>query len=641
MRPLKLDIQGFTCFKEHQSVVFEDLELFAIQGPTGAGKSSILDAIVYALYGQTPRLGARGLESLVSQGAMGMDVALEFEAAGKRYRVVRVWRPRQTDKQVRFERLDGDRWGSVVEGTKVREINDAITQVVGLDFDGFTRAILLPQGEFDHFLKGDAGQRRELLKGLLSLGHYELMRQKAFTRAQGLKREVDQRKFLLENEYAQATPEAAEELSARAATLQASCEDLTAKVAAQRESVREGREVARLSGELEAVRAKLTALRARAAAVEAERERAALARRAAAVLPRLEAAEAAARAAERAASERAHGEGAYDDAVEAVSQAEERHAAAIEASRELPALEAQLQEIAGVRPKVERLKALGGRVTDDHDDPLDFSEDAAAQVQALLAAIPAWERARADCQDLRGELDEARAALTRAEAEAKENAARQAQCKADGLAAKDEKERLEGELARARRDDGAAALLVGLKAGDACPVCAKPMREVPDHGASRVPALEAAASDAEKRLLKLRESYAALGASAKAAQEKVLALQKQAERAAARLETTTAEVERHEAAFAALLGARIRSPRAALEDFRRRLLAGLAGEVRAATGGRDPEQVSRDATARRKALLAGEKEAAEAAEKARARAVAARAAFEAAVKVHAERAPPP
>ena len=79
MRPIKLELTGFTCFKELQSISFDNLELFAIVGQTGAGKSSILDAITYALFGETSRLGSRGLEQLVSQGANGMQVALEFD----------------------------------------------------------------------------------------------------------------------------------------------------------------------------------------------------------------------------------------------------------------------------------------------------------------------------------------------------------------------------------------------------------------------------------------------------------------------------------------------------------------------------------------------------------------------------------
>ena len=95
MRPLKLSLSGFTCFKEPLELDFAGLELFAIIGQTGAGKSSILDAITYALYGETARLGSKGLEALVSLGASSMYAVLEFEASdGRCYRVSRVWSKR-------------------------------------------------------------------------------------------------------------------------------------------------------------------------------------------------------------------------------------------------------------------------------------------------------------------------------------------------------------------------------------------------------------------------------------------------------------------------------------------------------------------------------------------------------------------
>ena len=64
MTPLKLELSGFSCFREQAVIDFEDLKLFAIAGPTGSGKSTLLDALTYALYGQTARLGSRGLDAL-------------------------------------------------------------------------------------------------------------------------------------------------------------------------------------------------------------------------------------------------------------------------------------------------------------------------------------------------------------------------------------------------------------------------------------------------------------------------------------------------------------------------------------------------------------------------------------------------
>ena len=78
MRPVRLEIRGFTAFREPQVVDFDGLDLFAITGPTGSGKSSILDALTFVLYGRAERVGD-GVRQLVSQGQPRAAVVLEFE----------------------------------------------------------------------------------------------------------------------------------------------------------------------------------------------------------------------------------------------------------------------------------------------------------------------------------------------------------------------------------------------------------------------------------------------------------------------------------------------------------------------------------------------------------------------------------
>ena len=75
MKPLRLHIQGLTSYREPVDIDFSDLDLFAITGPTGAGKSSLVDAITYALFGQVPRVG-RNVKELISQGADRLNVSL-------------------------------------------------------------------------------------------------------------------------------------------------------------------------------------------------------------------------------------------------------------------------------------------------------------------------------------------------------------------------------------------------------------------------------------------------------------------------------------------------------------------------------------------------------------------------------------
>ena len=106
MRPLELSIDGLTCFRERQVVDFGELELFCISGPTGAGKSSLLDAMLFALYGEIPRVDKHGVKELISSSRDRMSVRLDFETGEDRYRITRTIR-RKGNATVRLEKHDG------------------------------------------------------------------------------------------------------------------------------------------------------------------------------------------------------------------------------------------------------------------------------------------------------------------------------------------------------------------------------------------------------------------------------------------------------------------------------------------------------------------------------------------------------
>src|SRR6476661_9563999 len=93
MRPLRLDLQGFTVFREPTTVDFTDTDFFALVGPTGSGKSTVLDAICFALYGTVPRWGdRRRIENALAPSATEARVRLVFASGGARFVASRVVR---------------------------------------------------------------------------------------------------------------------------------------------------------------------------------------------------------------------------------------------------------------------------------------------------------------------------------------------------------------------------------------------------------------------------------------------------------------------------------------------------------------------------------------------------------------------
>src|SRR5581483_1204587 len=232
MRPLRLSLKGFTAFRDEQTLDFENLDLFAIAGPTGSGKSSILDAITYALFGYVDRVG-RQVGQLVSQGQPRMAVTLEFAVGERRFRVTRTT-PARGASRILLERWDEGEWRQAGEGAdRVRDADAMIERALGLDYAAFTRSVLLPQGKFAEFLVGDAASRRKILTELLGLELFER---------------------LLRTEYAGVTEERIQEAEAGAER----AADLDRRLGAAERSVRE------IAGRWDVVEREVAELAARA-----------------------------------------------------------------------------------------------------------------------------------------------------------------------------------------------------------------------------------------------------------------------------------------------------------------------------------------------------------------------------------------
>lgn len=173
MRPLRLEMKGFGPFREPTVVDFADVDLVALVGPTGAGKSSIIDAITFALYGSVVRYDDRSaVAPAVNQLSNEARVMLDFEVEGTEYRAVRVVRRTAGGASTREARLER---GDTVLAGRATEMGPAIESLLGLDVDRFNRTVVLPQGRFASFLHDRPGDRQEVLRQLLDLSMYTRM----------------------------------------------------------------------------------------------------------------------------------------------------------------------------------------------------------------------------------------------------------------------------------------------------------------------------------------------------------------------------------------------------------------------------------------------------------------------------------
>ncbi|MDA0638532.1 SMC family ATPase, partial [Nonomuraea sp. MCN248] len=190
MRPLLLRLDHFGSFRDPVEVDFSDVDYFALTGPTGAGKSTIIDALCFALYGTVPRWGRENViaHALAPSVAAG-KVALLFESDGRRYGVVRALvrdgKGTVRTKEARIDELAGgvpldEAWEAVVRPLAEGEhVSAEVQRVTGLEYRFFTQCVVLPQGRFAEFLHAAPRERQDLLVQLLDADVYEAIRQRA------------------------------------------------------------------------------------------------------------------------------------------------------------------------------------------------------------------------------------------------------------------------------------------------------------------------------------------------------------------------------------------------------------------------------------------------------------------------------
>lgn len=523
-------MNGFAAFREPAVVDFTGADYFALVGPTGAGKSTVVDALCFALYGSVPRWDDRravrlGLAPHVSRGV----VRLVFDVGGERYVAARELRRSAQDKvTVRSarlelladpEELDGDSRVLAADSGVTPEVE----RLLGLPFDQFCQCVVLPQGAFAEFLHAKPADRQKMLVRLLGLDVYEAIAREANREAAASGERADVLAGQL-GAYDDATPDAVAGATARVDALGGLADrvtDATERLGEAAAAVVAAETAVATSERERGVLAGIT-VPAGAADVDARRRAAAEASAAAArVVADAGAADAEARTARDAAPARGPLEQARRDHADLAAArdarpraaathdgtaAEEKEAAraATEAAAALESaratrdaatarLEAADRELARLDTERSQLAAL--RVPDGLDR-LDgrrrtADDDLAAAAKALdeAEATDAAAREARATAPARATLDKAladHAALDAALARRPDLTARQESAAAARTAAATALDAARDAVTRARaaRDaaahaDRAAALRPSLHVGDACPVCEQTVTTLP------------------------------------------------------------------------------------------------------------------------------------------------------------------
>lgn len=196
MIPLELKIRNFLSYGAHtETIDFAPHHLICLTGKNGHGKSALLDAITWAIWGQARKVAgiARSDEHLVRLGQSSMSVTLDFLCGGERYRVTRDFSMATNKKGVMQLHLglfkqEIDAYVSLSERT-MRDTQEKLDAIVGLSYDTFINSVFLRQGQANEFSKKSPLERKEILCSLLGLTRYEELRKLAIERQRGYEKE--------------------------------------------------------------------------------------------------------------------------------------------------------------------------------------------------------------------------------------------------------------------------------------------------------------------------------------------------------------------------------------------------------------------------------------------------------------------
>ena len=257
MRPLLLEIEGLQSYKEKQVINFEKLcdnGLFGIFGETGSGKSTILDAMIFSLYGKIPRTeeldqDSKNLKNFLNTSSKKMEVYFKFALDEDIYEINRKYAlGKSKGEDVLREKETVLKKNGEIVADSITKLDKVIAEDFGLSDDDFTRTVVLPQGKFSEFVKLKGKDKREMLEKIFAMEKYGKALQDKIKKEMDFWKEKDEK---LNGELAELediTAEKIEELEKEKANI---VEEVNRKTKEQKEIEKRYYELKNLKEEIE------------------------------------------------------------------------------------------------------------------------------------------------------------------------------------------------------------------------------------------------------------------------------------------------------------------------------------------------------------------------------------------------------
>ncbi len=201
MRPIKVEFQAFGPYRGHETVDFEAISkegLFLICGKTGIGKTTILDAMTFALYGKS---SGHSRDDFISMRCTNADfdastfVKLEFENNGQYYIFERRLERKRKNLSPSYNLMQKDDdgiWRTLLENAKEKALNEKAVEIIGLEYEQFSQVIVLPQGKFEKLLTSNSDEKEKILTSIFGEDKWQQI-------AEQLYKEVAERKDALKD----------------------------------------------------------------------------------------------------------------------------------------------------------------------------------------------------------------------------------------------------------------------------------------------------------------------------------------------------------------------------------------------------------------------------------------------------------